>query len=108
MSSNRSIKERAKKKVKYNYWHSIIISFLFVIIVSGGYKYNSFISDSFSNIGNNVISKNNLYIYNNIVNSAKKVIDISKSIIQKEEDIQIHVDVKKAARMFEEKNILKV
>ena len=79
MGSNRSIKERAKKKVKYNYWHSIIISFLFVIIVSGGYKYNSFISDSFSNIGNNVISKNNLYIYNNIVNSTRKVIDITKS-----------------------------
>ena len=57
MSSNSSIKERAKRKIKYNYWHSVIISFLFVIIVSGGYKYNSFISDSFSSIGNDILSK---------------------------------------------------
>lgn len=46
--------------------------------------------------------------YERLLDISKKVIDISKSIIQKEEDIQIHVDVKKAARMFEEKNILKV
>lgn len=79
MSSNRSIKERAKRKIKYNYWHSVIISFLFVIIVSGGYKYNSFISDSFSSIGNDILSKNNIFIYNNIMSSAKKVIDITKN-----------------------------
>lgn len=72
MSSSRSIKESTKRKIKYNYWHSVIISFLFLIIVSGGYKYNSFISDSFNGIGNDILNKNNVFIYSNVIKSVKK------------------------------------
>lgn len=80
MISSRSIKESAKRKIKYNYWHSVIISFLFLIIVSGGYKYNSFISDSFNGIGNDILNKNNVFIYSNVIKSVKKVVSITKVI----------------------------
>lgn len=73
-----SIKENAKKKLKYNYWHSVIVSFLFVIIVSGGYKYSSFIADKFNNFST-IFGKNNVFIVNNVINSTRKVINITKN-----------------------------
>lgn len=46
--------------------------------------------------------------YKRFLDISKKVTDISKIIIQKENDTQTRVNVKKTVRMFEEKNMLKI
>lgn len=46
--------------------------------------------------------------YERLLNISKSVVNVIKSIIQKKKDIELRVNVKKTARMLEEKNILKI
>lgn len=74
-----SIKKNAKRKIKYSYWHSVIISFIFVIIVSGGYKYNTFISNKINDVSLDIVSKNNFFIFDNIVYTTNRIINTTKN-----------------------------
>ncbi len=46
--------------------------------------------------------------YERLLNISKSVVNVIKSIIQKEKDIKLRVNVKKTARMLEEKSMLKI
>ena len=43
MKSSNVLKRNARNKIRNNYWHSVLVTFIVIVILSGGYKYNTFI-----------------------------------------------------------------
>ncbi len=64
--SNKSIRKKARKNVKKYYWSSLIVSFIMLILVNGGYNYYTVIEKPIKELGHTILIEKNIFIYDKI------------------------------------------
>ena len=69
MKSSNVLKRNARNKIRNNYWHSVLVTFIVIVILSGGYKYNTFIYDRLYDFGNSFGGSKYFYLVDKILDS---------------------------------------
>ena len=75
MKNNKRIRRVSFKKIKNGYWQSILVSFIMLIIISGGYRYNTVIYKPINNLRDNYIIKKNVFIIGDVFEKLRLVSD---------------------------------
>lgn len=70
---NKRIKRMALKKINHGYWQSLIVSFIVLIFLSGGYRYSTVIQKPFNTLRDNYIVKKDLFIVGDIIHGFEKL-----------------------------------
>lgn len=74
MKSSNVLKRNARNKIRNNYWHSVLVTFIVIVILSGGYKYNTFIYDRLYDFGNSFGGNKYFYLVD-------KILDIPENFV---------------------------
>ncbi len=76
---SKKIRKKAKKTIKNYYWSSLIVSFIVLIVVNGGYNYRTFIERPIKDINHVLILDSNLFNYDKIEKTFNSIGEKAKS-----------------------------